>query len=594
MVTSSNESRRWRCRARSRRAALDARLALALVAALAAGSAACGALFPTDNRKPPPTNEWIAYSVVLDTVGFLPDRAKRATVDPGTATLTDTSFEVRSKADDTMVFSGTLAAPAVDPDTGVSLLVADFTALTQPGDYYVYVPGLGPNDPGKDKSPPFTIGANVFNAAFSTAMLGLTGARCGAALSMSYGGDDFSHKACHGKDAYTDYILPGTSDLRPSPKGWHDAGDYGKYSTNGAFSVGMLLAAWEQFQPVLEPIALQVPEHGGPLPDFLAEVKWELDWLHTAQIDDGSVAHKVTALHFGGESGKPENDGDKRYYAPVGSVATADFTAVMAQAARIYRPYDATFADQCLADAQKAYAFLTANHELIVPDQSAFTTGTYNDNTDGDDRLWAAAEMWETTGDAAALADFESNPSKVAADTGSFDWPHAANLGFYTYALSQRDGRDATRLAAVQAALVAAGDAVAMTSSAHLYGRGIHDYYWGTNGVVVRNAMNLWAANTLAPDPKYLDAIHAQVDYILGRNPFGRSLVTGIGYHPPLKPHHGPSSSDNIFNPYPGMLVGGGQTKGGLDWMDTDNYTTNEVAINWTAAFVYAVAALAR
>ncbi|HSY39846.1 MAG TPA: glycoside hydrolase family 9 protein [Polyangia bacterium] len=34
--------------------------------------------------------------------------------------------------------------------------------------------------------------------------------------------------------------------------GWHDAGDYGKYVNNGAFSAGMLLAAWEHFQPTLE------------------------------------------------------------------------------------------------------------------------------------------------------------------------------------------------------------------------------------------------------------------------------------------------------------------------------------------------------
>ena len=39
--------------------------------------------------------------------------------------------------------------------------------------------------------------------------------------------------------------------IKPSTKGWHDAGDYGKYVTNGAFTVGMLLDAWQHFQPTL-------------------------------------------------------------------------------------------------------------------------------------------------------------------------------------------------------------------------------------------------------------------------------------------------------------------------------------------------------
>ena len=80
---------------------------------------------------------------------------------------------------------------------------------------------------------------------------------------------------------------------------------------------------------------------------------------------------------------------------------------MMAIAARHFRPYDPEFADRCLAAAKKGYAFLTAHPEYVRPGQNGFTTVGY-DSSDEAARLWAAAEMWETTGDAAALADFEA------------------------------------------------------------------------------------------------------------------------------------------------------------------------------------------
>src|SRR6185503_5326478 len=95
--------------------------------------------------------------------------------------------------------------------------------------------------------------------------------------------------------------------IKPSLAGWHDAGDYGKYVTNGAFTVGMMLQAFERFQPTLSALELPIPEKGGALPDFLDEVKWELDWLLTTQGEDGSVSFKVTAHLHGHQHG-----GDRR------------------------------------------------------------------------------------------------------------------------------------------------------------------------------------------------------------------------------------------------------------------------------------------
>lgn len=558
---------------------------VALALSVTVPLAGCGAFFPSsDTGAGAPTGNggkpWELHPIRLDTVGFLPDRAKRATViAPG-----GTMYEIHKVADDAVVSSGPLDGPMTDAGSGTDIWIADFTAFSTEGDYYLAVPGLG-------QSAPFHVGATTFNDALVRSMLGLYGQRCGQAVDITLGSVKWNHKTCHTKDASTKY-LNGQDVIKPSLGGWHDAGDYGKYITNGAFTVGMLLAAWEHFQPTLSKLSLPIPEHGGAIPDYLAEVKVELDWLFSTQSEDGGVSHKVTALNFEGFVA-PDQDGQRRYYTGVGTSATGDFVAVMAAAGRIYAPYDAAFAAKCLAAARVSYAYLQS-HGYAFPDDSAFSTGGYGDGDDTDERMWAAAEMWETTGEAPALADFETRATgaKVA---GNFDWGNVGNLGLFTYLMSKREGRSATVLAALTKSATDSADGIVATSSVNGYGRGIGNYWWGSNGAVARTAMNLWVANTLAPAPKYLDGIVAQVDHLLGRNIYDRSQVTAIGYHPPLKPHHRPSSADNVGDPWPGLLVGGQESNDTPNWKDSqDAYNVNEIAINWTGAMVYATAALAR
>src|SRR5262245_18227807 len=110
------------------------------------------------------------------------------------------------------------------------------------------------------------------------------------------------------------------------------------------------------------------------------------------QADDGRVDHKLSTLEFGGMI-LPDAESTSRYFCPWGTAATADLTAVMAQAARAFRPFDAQFADRCLAAARKSYDFLASNPQDHRPNLSAFSTGPYY-TSDRDDRLWAASGVW--------------------------------------------------------------------------------------------------------------------------------------------------------------------------------------------------------
>jgi endoglucanase len=540
------------------------------------GLAAC---FSENQRQCTPTQImagdnkcWSEHGVRLDSVGAIPDRVKLASYVGASA-----PFHVRAASDGAIVFSDTSRAVR-NADTNEDIAVADFSALTEPGAYYVEVPGVG-------ESPRFRIGYDAYNSAFHAVFLGLYGQRCGTSVSFRYDGADFSHGACHLNDALLTHAT-GESLTRDTLGGWHDAGDYGKYTVNGAFAVAFLLKAWEHFRPVMEALVLPIPERGGAIPDLLDEAKWQLAWLLTTQFADGTATHKVTALNFEGMV-LPTNDTQTRYFAPTGTAATADLAAIMAMAARIYEPYDRAFSETCLAAAERSYAYLQAHPEDRPPDLSEFRTGGYT-TQDVDDRLWAAAELWETTGSPEALADFEQR----AANGGillEWDWSNLQNLGYFTYLLSARPEKNQELVKRLEASAIAVADRIVANAGAHGYGRGLGSgYYWGINGTAARATMNLQVAHRLHPESRYLDAAVQQVGHLFGRNYYGRSFVTGVGHYPATNPHHRPSVAAKKI--WPGLLVGGPWPKA-TDWVDTaSDYRTNEIAINWNAALLYALA----
>jgi endoglucanase len=580
------------------------------------GLAACGPLFPGGGGGNPagdtPPPAWVTHNVRVNTVGYVSGRAKVATVvlPSGMTALADTTAEVFD-ANGNLQWSCTVTGPFSDPALdNLNYYFADFSPFDSPGTYTIKVPALGSD--GTEQSAPFRIAPDVLAVALQTAMTGMYGQRCGTAVKITLGSDTWQHGACHQHDADSLKYLTGADTPFSSVGGWHDAGDYGKYVNNGAFSVGMLLAAWDHFQPTLAGLTLPIPEHGktadggtAPLPDFLWEVKWELDWLLTAQNasgGSGGVPDKLTAISFENYGTMPDTDSQKRYFTGIGTAMTANVVAVMAEAARIYQDLAPSDAAKYLAAAQLGYQYLQANAgPAVAANETTLTTGHYYES-DPDNRLWAAAEMWETTGDPAALADFERRAATLAVD-GDFDWPNVENLGFYTYLLSQRadaDTRDAAIVSALTTSLMTAADGLAMTAATNAFGRGLGDsYYWGSNGSVARSAMTLWVANSLSPAPKYLDAIEMQLDFLLGRNFYDRSQLTMVGYHPPQSPHHGPSTGDGIPDPWPGLLVGGANATSSMvspsdvNWTDVAaDYEVNEIAINWITPFVYATAAL--
>ena len=522
------------------------------------------------------TEKWIGdrcqppSAVHVNTVGFLPDRAKTAVV-----LQQATTFSLM-RADGTEALSGSATGPVHDGDTGMDLWTIDFSSFTTPGEYYLDVPDVG-------RSVSFRIDTSVYTEVTKTLMLGMYGQRCGVAVELAYAGKTFSHGVCHSKDAIP-WESQASSQVKDVTGGWHDAGDYGKYTNNAAFSLGMLFRAWELFPEKLATLPLAIPEHGGPIPDFLAEAKVQLEQLLRMQRDDGSVYQQVSEINFEGFV-SPSADNGTRYVFGYGTVQAADLVAVAAAGARIFLPYDAAFAALCLAAAQKSWAYLQANG-FVAADLSGTVHPGYFRRDDTPDRLWAAAELWESTGDAEALAAVEAKIGTTPV-LPNWDWPNFGNLGIFTYALSRREGRDATLVSSVIGNIVSSAMGIVSQISTSAFGRGITNYNWGSNGSIARTTLNLMVAQALQPDARFLDGAVAQLDYLLGRNVFGRSFVTGLGHFPPIHPHHRPSASTGAW---PGLLVGG-PNGGATSWTDDQGtYTQNEIAINWNTAMIFAAA----
>lgn len=544
-----------------------------------------------------------AVEIKVDQAGYLPSAPKLAMV---VAAQPAAEFSVRNAAGGAIVFKGKLTEPALDPDSGDQVQIADFTALKRNGKYYLDVPGVG-------RSWEFSIAPDVYARAYYLALRAFYGQRCGTAVDLGPEFPGYKYDACHTEGVW--HPSSGKSGPRPSIKGWHDAGDYGRYIVNSGITTGTLLWAYELFSDRIGRVNLNIPESKNKVPDILDEIRWNLEWMLSMQDpDDGGVWHKQTTPQFSGFI-MPHLDkvpsavigtGSEPYK---GTGATANFAAVMAIAARVYKPFDAGFAAECLAAARKAFAWTEKHPNVAFNNPPGVNTGGYGDRNFSDERLWAAAELYRTTGEDAYhqyfLANYEPLRKSIR-PTGPQTWNNVGTLGLWTYALGK--GKNAEALENIRKDSIAAADAIVERAARNGYRVTMtpSDYVWGSNGVVANYGVQLLVANVLQSNPAYVNTALDNLHYLLGRNTFSLSYVTQLGSNPYKNPHHRPSGADNNPEPWPGLLSGGpnrtpqdpamkaklkpGTPPARMYVDDQESYASNEIAINWQAPFVFLLA----
>jgi endoglucanase len=384
---------------------------------------------------------------------------------------------------------------------------------------------------------------------------------------------------------------------------------------NSGISTGSLLWAWEIYGAKLGSISLNIPESGNGTPDILNEARWNLGWMLKMQDTDGGVWHKQTSAAFSGFV-MPQDDTAPSEVIGTGAApfkstcATADLAAVAAIAARVYKPFDGDFAAQALDAARRAYTWAQANPNVAFRNPTGVSTGEYGDSDCSDERLWAAAELYRTTGEKSYADYFLGNYAAFlpALDSPPAEsWSQLGSMALWTYALAKNGHTDAVAVAAIKKRTVAAAQAVVTRTHANPYHVSMKpaDYIWGSNGVAAGYGMYLLIANVFAPNQNFVDGARDNLHYLLGRNTFSLSWVTEVGQNPFQHPHHRPSGANPALPAWPGLMSGGpnaGRQDAVLAALQKDlppakvyadqlaSYASNEIAINWQAALVFLLA----
>lgn len=543
-----------------------------------------------------------SLDIKLDQVGYLPDQPKSAFISSPKAMGI---FRIRRVSDHKIVFRGKLGAPMNDPDSGDTLREADFSAFQETGAFYITVPGVG-------ESFPFHVAPDVYADAYYLCMRSYYGQRCGIKVDLGPRFPQYHHEACHTADG-TFHPSSGKSGFKPATKGWHDAGDYGKYVVNSGISCGTLLWAYEWYPEKIGAIRLDIPESGNGIPDILNEIKWNLDWMLTMQDGDGGVWHKLTTEKFCSFVAPEKDDGGTRYIIGTGkdpfksSGATADFAAVMAMAARIYRPFLPEYAKQCGQAAEKAWKWVIVHPNVTFSNPPGVYTGGYGDGDCGDEILWAAAELFRLTDKLEYSRYFVENYKRYpVSDQWPQAWGSVSNLGLWDYAFSSSEEADAQTMGDIEDQTLKAADSVVEASRKSGYHHSLRaaNYIWGSNAVAANFGVMLLAANRLKPDPAYVSTALENLHYLFGRNTFDLCFVTQLGSHSVTHPHHRPSAALGLPQPWPGLLSGGPNQYPGdavlrqlpkgppaRSYVDEQgSYSSNEVAINWNAPLVLLLA----
>ncbi|WP_295454181.1 glycoside hydrolase family 9 protein [uncultured Thiodictyon sp.] len=498
-------------------------------------------------------------SIQVDQVGYAPRTTKIAFLgnwlgSAGPLPVDATGFEVVNAVTGESVFSGQapLTAPA-DPWSGNDVYQADFTALDQPGRYRLRVPGLGVSDP-------FAITADVYDAPYRAALRLFYHARNSTPVVAPWAEPGYERPqggvppamdaAFHAAVASSPLSAGSSTDTGPTARhavshGWFDAGDYGQYVPNAApiwYHVG---AALDLAPRRFVDGDLNIPESGNGIPDVLDELDWGMDWLLGMQDPaDGGVWFRVASRNW--DAVPPYLITTPRLLAEKTSHATAAFAGVCALHARLIRPYRPARADEALAAARRAWDFLASHPDWPAEGQryknpADVHAGDYSDASVRDNRLWAAAELFRTTGEAAYRSAFEALLPQVKIDpTAGVGFQGFEQAGLWAYLLADGAGKNPSVMAQARGVFIAAADWRIREANTNPFRAPTHHTLglagWGSFAVSTRATLALLQAYRLTGKTDYLDRAWQSPHPQLGANPQSLSYLTGFGARSPHFP----------------------------------------------------------
>jgi endoglucanase len=416
----------------------------------------------------------------------------------------------------------------------------DFSKLAAPGRYHLMM--------GEAKSLPFTLGDGVYAELPDVLLEFMRQQRCGY--------NPFLDAKCHRYDGRTAYGPLTNGTFLDATGGWHDAADLLKYLLTSGNATAQMLVAY-QLSPhgfADRANALGQPGTNG-VPDVLDEARWGLEWmlkLHPAPdqlyhqvaddrdhagfhlpqnetIDYGWGKGSNRVVYFA--DGKPQ--GLKKYQSESTGLANlaGRYAAAMALAHQIWKddPEHKEFAAQCLKAGEEVYAMGRAK-EGVQQGNSYGAPYRYAETTWADDMEWGAAELFRAMGKPEYLADAKRYAEIIQSEswmgkeqTGHYQYYPFMNLGhFELYGLVDADFKK--KLAAYYREGI---ERCLRAGTKNPYRIGV-PFIWCSNNLTVALATQILLYEKMTGDMRYHEFMCEQRDWLLGRNPWGVSMFSGI------------------------------------------------------------------
>ena len=542
----------------------------------------------------------LANPIRLNQVGYLPNEQKYVVIDQ----IDPQNRLLVKNEKGNVVCKPKVVRKAKSIMSGKMRYIVELSEIKTPGKYTIQL----------DKyQSSFNVSENAFHNLATSSLKAFYLIRSGIDISSKYAGI-YARRCGHPDTAVIVHpsaassAVP-TGTIISSPYGWYDAGDYNKYTVNSAYSIGLMLAVYEQNKDYFAKLNTNIPESNNTTPDILDEMMFNLKWLLTMQDpSDGGVYHKLTTPRFENFI-MPDKCHQPRYVVAKSVTGTLDFAACMAQAARLIqgsKDYP-EFSSKAREAAIKAYEWAKKNPDAFYRQRDinnkfkpSISTGEYGDFRCNDEMFWAATELYRLTG----ISQYKEDAKKLMPPffTNS-SWGMVSDLGLFSWISSNDPEMRAKSLSMLKKYCDNQIADVDKSDFQSPFGSRKFDFGWGClGGNCCFPAIAMLYADKYIDSGKYKKYAIENIDYLLGRNATGYCYVTGFGHLSPMHPHHRISASDGIDAPMPGLLVGGpnpGQqdkAEGNLvypsnypdeSYLDqTESYASNEIAINWNANLV--------
>lgn len=439
-----------------------------------------------------------AIHIRVNQIGYPTAETKIAVVG-STEDIQGRPFVVKDKKTNRVVFSNAVGPPLAAKDGGTPFpfnYAIDFSEVTQDGLYAVEIDPTSP-------SHPFAIQKNPYGGMIDLLLRFMRVARCGDT-------DPELHGACHLHDATNvDLDLTG---------GWHDAGDYIKFSKKESYVTYLLLLAYAENRTHAERFS---DLNGNGLPDVLDEARIGLDYLVKLYPDENTFVYRVGDLQQDHRQGMrmPELDRLAKIRRPalIGFDRNnlAKYAYAMALAADVFKniPAHAAEAQTYLGLARRAYGKAL---QIEVEEDAHW-----------DKLCLAAAELYRTTGEKEFLAQARQfNDQIQRSDRGSYD----TNVNFAHARLAPHYGK----------ALAKLEDSLALmqsTSDERAFGYITRRYSWGSLYISLSGGTAAWLHESITGNSGF-EAVHRRIrDFTLGVNPWGVCFVSGVGTVYPKHTH---------------------------------------------------------